>query len=126
MANIQASFKASSSKKFFLDNKSLDYSNKMLPEITASANPDLPSVAIFETISKSPGIGLLCLDTDCESITMFHYPGVIGGSWFKSDQKLVALLGLQRATAIKFKESLISAIKQRVPKMEEISNLKNH
>jgi hypothetical protein len=72
MAYIQVSLKASSWKKFFLDIKSLDYSNKMLPEITASANPDLPPVAIFETISKNPGIGLLCLDMDCKSITMFH------------------------------------------------------
>ncbi len=120
MANIQASLKASSWKKFFLDIKSLDYSDKMLPEITASANPDLPPGNIFETISKNPGIGLLCLVTDCESITMFHNPGVIGGSWFNSDRKLVALLGLQRATAIKIKESSISAIKQRVPKLEEV------
>jgi hypothetical protein len=55
-SNIKASLKASSWKKFFLDIKSLDYSDKMLPEITASANPDLPPGNIFETISKTQGL----------------------------------------------------------------------
>jgi len=51
----------------------------MPPEITASANPDLPPVSIFDTISKNPGIGLLCIETDCESITMIHNPS--WGNW---------------------------------------------
>jgi hypothetical protein len=52
---------------------------------------------------------------------LLHNPVVIGGSWFNSDQKLVALLGLQgKATAVKVKESSIIIVKQRVPNLEEI------
>jgi hypothetical protein len=66
------------------------------------------SQSIFETISKNPGIGLLCLDSDGENINMFHNPGIIGGTWFQSEQKLVSILYFhEKAIAVKIKESLI-------------------
>jgi hypothetical protein len=106
--NILSSFKASSWKKFFQDNCSLDYSNKIVPQITDSANLKSTPSSIFETISKNPGIGLLCLDSDGENINMFHNPGIIGGTWFQSEQMLVSILYFhEKAIAVKIKESLI-------------------
>jgi hypothetical protein len=121
MANIFSSSKAPSWKKFVQDNHSLDYSNKIISQIRDLANFESTTSLIFETISKKPGIGLLCLDSDGENITMFHNPAIIGGSWFQSEQKLVAILGFhEKAVAIKIKESSIIGIKQKVPTIDEI------
>jgi hypothetical protein len=121
MANIISSSKAPSWKKFFQDNHSLDYSNKIIPQIRDLANIESTTSSIFETISKNPGIGLLCLDSDGENITMFHNPAIIGGSWSQSEQKLVAILGFhKKAVAIKIKESSIIGTKQKVPTIDKI------
>ena len=121
MSNITCSFKAPSWRKFLMENKSLNYSDNLLPQLRTTGSPGSSPFEIFETLSKNPGIGLLCLDADDETIMILHNPAIIGGSWLQSEKKTVALSGFDsRATAIHLKERSILDIRQKVPKWIDI------
>ena len=75
---------------------------------------------MFESISKNPGIGLLCLDADGEKMIMLHNLGVIGGSWIQDDTKLVLSGFDSQTTVVKIKTSSIIDTKQKVLKLEDI------
>jgi hypothetical protein len=121
MSNVSSSFKASSWRQFLMSNNALKYSDSMIPQIRDAGCHGTPLIEIFETFSKNPGIGLLCLDTDAETILLLHHPAILGGSWLQSKKKLVALSGFEaQATAIHLKESSIIDVKQKVPLWHEI------
>ncbi len=104
-----------------MDNTALTYSDGMLTQIRDVASHGTPPFEIFETISKNPGIGFLCLDTDDETMLLLHHPTVIGGTWVQAEKKLVALSGFgSTATALRLKEKSIVDVKQKVPLWQEI------
>jgi len=104
-----------------MENKSLNYSDNLLPQLRTTGSPGSSPFEIFETLSKNPGIGLLCLDADDETIMILHNPAIIGGSWLQSEKKTVALSGFDsRATAIHLKERSILDIRQKVPQWIDI------
>ncbi len=52
---------------------------------------------------------------------MLHNPAVIGGTWFQSEKKLVALSGFgTKATDLCLKEKSIMDVKQKVPLWKEV------
>jgi hypothetical protein len=121
MSIVSSSFKAPSWRRFFIDNNALKYSDDMLSQIREAGSHGTSPVEIFETFSKNPGIGLLCLDADDETLLMLHNPTVIGGTWYQSEKKLVALSGFDsKATALRIKEKSIIDIKQKVPLWKDI------
>ncbi len=104
-----------------MSNNALRYSDSMIPQIRDASCHGTSPAEIFETFSKNPGIGLLCLDNDDETILLLHHPAIIGGSWLQSEKKLVALSGFDaQATAIRLKESSIIDVKYKVPHWTEI------
>ncbi len=118
-----SSFKASTWRKFFMENATLKYTDTIIQKVWDTAVPGTEAPKIFETISKNPGIGLLCLDADGDKMIMLHNPGTIGGTWLQDETKLVALLGFDsNPVAVKIKDSSIKDIKQKVPKLEDIQD----
>ena len=67
MANIKASFKATSWLKFFMENNQLEYSNDIYPKIIESANVGSSPSKIFETFSKILAL-VSCFKTQMEKI----------------------------------------------------------
>jgi len=116
-----SSIKASSWRDFFLRIQKLKYTDSLLKKVHDSASSGTDTTKMFESISKNPGIGLLCLDADGEKMIMLHNLGVIGGSWIQDNTKLVALSGFDlHMTAVKIKTSSIIDTKQKVLKLEDI------
>jgi hypothetical protein len=121
MSNAIASIKATSWRKFFIENSQLKYSDSLLQKVRETATFGTNPLAIFESVSKNPGIGLLCLDADGDKLLLLHNPSVLGGSWLQADTKLVALSGFDSKTvAVKIKESSIIDTKQKIPKWQDI------
>jgi len=106
-----------------MENNALRYSNNMLSQIREAGGPGSSPFEIFETFSKNPGIGFLCLDADDETLLLIHNPTVIGGSWYQADKKLVALSGFDTSpTAIRLKETSLVDVKQKVPLWKDIQS----
>jgi hypothetical protein len=81
----------------------------------------VPPFEIFETFSKNPGIGFLCLDADAEMILLLHNPAIVGGSWIQSKKKLVALSGFDhKAVALCLTAQSIVDVKHKVPLWKDI------
>lgn len=123
MSNVIASIKASTWRSFFLENDKLKYSDSLLQKVRETATFGVAPATIFDSISKNPGIGLLCLDADGDKLLLLHHLNVLGGSWLQSETKLVALSGVDSKTvAVKIKESSIVDTKQKVPKWQDIQD----
>jgi hypothetical protein len=120
MANPMSSIKASSWRDYFLKNSQLKYTDSLLKKVHDSASSGTDTTKMFESISKYPGIGLLCLDADGEKMIMLHNLGVIGGSWIQDDTKLVLSGFDSQTTVVKIKTSSIIDTKQKVLKLEDI------
>ncbi len=104
-----------------MDNTALKYSDGLLPQIREVASHGTHPIEIFETISKNLGIGLLCLDTDNETMLMLHHPAVLGGNWIQSKKKLIALSGFgSTAAALRIKEKSVVDVKHKVPLWQDI------
>ncbi len=114
-----SSFKASSWHQFLMGNNALKYSDTMLPVVRDAGSHGTIPFEFFEMFSKNLGIGLLCLDADAESILLLQNPAIIGGSWYQSEKKLVALLGFdQKAVALRLTEPYIVDVKQKSSPLE--------
>lgn len=84
----------SSWKDFFLKAQKFDYLNFMLQKLQSSMVTTSTFETSFKDILKNLGITFLSLDPSEKKMQLFHRPTVFGGTSSDSDEKLIAINGL--------------------------------
>jgi hypothetical protein len=114
--------KLSTWREFFLQNKSLSNSNKLLKHIRDASDPSLRFTNSFEEISKNPGNGFLILDSANNHMLVFHNPNTFGGSWTNPSRILAAVKGFERdAKPIEIDQQSVKDFKGKSHSLHELT-----
>ncbi len=114
--------KLSTWREFFLQNKYLSNSNKLLKHIRDASDPSLRFTNSFEEISKNPGNGFLILDSANNHMLVFHNPNTFGGSWTNPSRILAAVKGFERdAKPIEIDQQSVKDFKGKSHSLHELT-----